>query len=123
MYASNRDRVSVVSGLDVSSLLDRLERSHDLASVERMLAEARADYPDAFSTGRAITALVSGCARRKNSRLAATIWDWCKTENVDLNTFHYNSMIAVAAADRKPQDAIKYLREMSDRGIAKNEVT
>lgn len=112
-----------MSGLEINPFLDQLERSHDISSIERMLDEARARYPDGFATGKAITALVSGCARRKNTRLAGTIWDWCKREDLELNTFHYNSMIAVAASDRKPQEAIKYLREMSDRGIAKNEVT
>ena len=123
MYSSNRDRFTVVSGLEVSPFLDRLERAHDVFGIEQMLGEARATYPDAFITGKAITALVSACARRKNTRLAATIWEWCKAEDLELNTFHYNSMIAVAAADRKPQEAIKYLREMTERGVAKNEVT
>jgi pentatricopeptide repeat protein len=123
MFPSSRDRVTVVSGLEISPFLDQLERAHDVVAVERMLAEARTNYPDAFATGKAITALVSGCARRKNTRLAATIWDWCKAENLELNTFHYNSMIAVAASDRKPQEAVKYLREMTERGVAKNEVT
>jgi pentatricopeptide repeat protein len=109
--------------LEIAPLLDRLERAGDGRGVEQALEAARSEYPDGFASGKAITALVSGCAKRRHSRLAHSIWTWCKKVNLDLNTFHFNSMIAVAAADRKPQEALQLMNEMSHRGIAKNEVT
>jgi pentatricopeptide repeat protein len=115
--------VAVVSGLQIAPLLDQLERTGGDRGVEQALDGARSKHPDGFASGKAITALVSGCAKRKNSRLAHSIWNWCKKQNLDLNTFHYNSMIAVAASDRKPQEALQLMKEMSHRNITKNEVT
>jgi pentatricopeptide repeat protein len=37
--------------------------------------------------------------------------------------YHFNAMISVAASERSPQKALAYMREMSELGIPKNEVT
>lgn len=134
-WSATRDRVTVVSGLEIAPLLDQLERcqssgsSHNDnnnkngSSVNQIMDGARSKHPEGFDTGKAVTALISGCARRKNTRLAHLLWKWCQARQLHLNTYHYNSMIAVAATDRQPQQALKLMEEMTERRVAKNEVT
>jgi len=118
--------------LDIGELLNHLERVQGGNSVLfQELDRARERYPDAFRSGKALTALISGSARRRNVRLAYAVWDWLNLQqnrpegkkNIPKNTYHYNSMITVYATARKPQQALELMKEMSREGIEKNEVT
>lgn len=130
------DRITIVCGLDIGEFLKHLERavnegrgggSSDGNILFHELDLARDKYPEAFRSGKALTALISGSARRRNVRLAYGIWDWlgmqAREGNIQKNTYHYNSMITVAATARKPQNALELMKEMSREGIDKNEVT
>jgi pentatricopeptide repeat protein len=119
---ANRDRVTIVSGMDANRLLDELERLPP-AQVGACLEQARLQYPEGFESGKAVTALISASARRRNARLANDVWAWVNAVQMPKNVYHFNAMISVAASERSPQKALAYMREMSELGIPKNEVT
>lgn len=129
------ERITIVCGLDINDLLTHLERVQNENQNPRALDgvifeeldHASEKYPDAFRSGKALTALISGAARRRNVRMAYISWDWLNMKHrqgiISKNTYHYNSMITVAATARKPQQAMELMKEMSKDGIDKNEVT
>lgn len=120
---ANRDRVTIVYGLDCNRLLDEMEAVRDGRAVFQMLDKARSQYPEGFECGKAITALISASARRRNTQLAYMIWDWLQAVKIPMNVFHYNAMIAVAATERAPEKALRLMDEMTRYNIPKNEVT
>jgi pentatricopeptide repeat protein len=120
---ANRDRVTIINGLDCNRLLDELEATHDRRVIYEKLDRAHTDYPEGFESGKAITALVSAAARRQNTNLAYTIWEWVHEVKIPKNVFHYNAMIAVAATERNPEKALRFMEEMTRENIQKNEVT
>jgi pentatricopeptide repeat protein len=108
-------------GLDVQALVDRLCRQGD--DVFKLLDAARDEHTAVFQSGKAITAIISNLARRRNLRLANTVWDWIDSVGIEKNTFHYNSMISVCEKVRDFRKALKLLDEMKDKKVTKNEVT
>lgn len=119
-----RDRPTVLQGLDINALMDRLaELSHDTDKLFAELDRVRNEYKQIFDTGKAMTALISVAARRKQIGLGHAVWDWMDLAKLYKNTFHYNSMISVAEKAKNYQQALDLLNEMTDRNIPKNEVT
>lgn len=117
----DRGRSQIIMGLDVGALVDRLCRnSHE---VFRELDAARGEYAAVFTSGKAVTAIISNLARRRNLRLANTVWEWVDTVGIEKNTFHYNSMISVCEKVRDYRKALNILDEMTDKNVSKNEVT
>jgi pentatricopeptide repeat protein len=119
-----RDRPTVLQGLDINALVDRL--STKLSNKEALFADldrTRQDNRSVFEGGKAMTALISVAARRKNIGLGHAVWDWMDQAGIPKNTFHYNSMISVTEKARDYQRALDLLKEMKERKIPKNEVT
>lgn len=119
-----RDRPTVLQGLDINALVDRL--SSKLSNKDALFADldrTRQDNLNVFEGGKAMTALISVAARRKNIGLGHAVWDWMDHAGISKNTFHYNSMISVTEKARDYQRALGLLKEMKERKIAKNEVT
>lgn len=114
-------RGQVIMGLDVQALVDRLCRRD--ADVFRELDDAREENLGVFQSGKAVTAIISNLARRRNLRLASTVWDWIDSVGIQKNTFHYNSMISVCEKVRDYNRALQLLDEMRDKNVQKNEVT
>jgi len=133
-----------VNGLDIGQFLTHLERKHNehhhnpRVVIFKELDTAKQNHPVAFRSGKALTALISAAARRRNPRIAYVVWDWLNEQHrkpdeppasaswdfrIAKTTYHYNSMITVAASARNPQHALDLLEEMSKLGISKNEVT
>jgi pentatricopeptide repeat protein len=108
-------------GLDVQALVDRLCRQGN--DVFRELDAAREEHIAVFQSGKAVTAIISNLARRRNLRLASTVWDWIDSVGIKKNTFHYNSMISVCEKVRDYHKALKLLDEMKEKKVPKNEVT
>ena len=109
-------------GLDIQALVDRLCRP-DIDAF-RELDAAKQDRPEVFASGKAVTAIISNLARRRNQRLAQLVWEWVDTvDDVEKNTFHYNSMISVCEKVRDHRRALSLLDEMDAKRIHKNEVT
>lgn len=106
--------------------MDRLAHGgppHHQVRPDGILTEARRRYPDAFACGRAMTALIAAAARRRQIRLAHACWEFMDRVGLDKNTYHYNAMISVAEKSKNLRHAMDLLKEMDQRGIAKNEVT
>jgi hypothetical protein len=78
-------------GLDVNRLCDHLTRPN--SDVYRDLGDAMSDNHVVFKSGKALTAIISNLARRRNLRIANLVWGWMDTVGIEKNTFHYNSMI------------------------------
>ena len=116
----DRGRGQVIMGLDVQALVDRLCRNGD---VFRELDAAREEHAAVFQSGKAVTAVISNLARRRNLRLASVVWEWIDSVGIRKNTFHYNSMISVCEKVRDFKKALNLLDEMKDKGVPKNEVT
>lgn len=114
-------RGQVIMGLDVQSLVDRLCRRE--ADIFRELDRARDEHQSVFQSGKAVTAIISNLARRRNLRLASIVWDWIDSVGIKKNTFHYNSMISVCEKVRDYNKALQLLDEMQRKGVEKNEVT
>lgn len=108
-------------GLDVQALVDRLCRNAN--DVSRILDAARDENAAVFQSGKAVTAIISNLARRRNLRLANVVWEWIDSVGIQKNTFHYNSMISVCEKVRDYRKALKLLDEMREKRVAKNEVT
>jgi pentatricopeptide repeat protein len=123
-HTGNRDRPTILQGLDINALVDRLTTK--LNNKDALFAEldrTRQENRNVFDNGKALTALISIAARRKNIGLGHAAWDWMDHAGIAKNTFHYNSMISVTEKARDYQYALALLQEMKDRGIMKNEVT
>lgn len=119
-----RDRPTILQGLDINALVDRL--STKLSNKEALfqdLDQTRQENKSVFESGKAMTALISVAARRKNIGLGHAVWDWMDHAKIMKNTFHYNSMISVTEKARDYQRALALLKEMKERKISKNEVT
>jgi len=117
----NRERPIHMQGFDVMALIDRCSRPH--VDVFRELDQAWERHREIFESGKALTAIIATAARRRNIGLAHTCWEWMDRAGMEKNVFHYNSMISVMEKDRNYQGALDIMKEMSDRNIAKNEVT
>jgi pentatricopeptide repeat protein len=117
----NNNRGQIIMGLDVQSLVDRLCR-RDI-DVFRELSTARDEHTAVFQSGKAVTAIISNLARRRNLRLASAVWDWIDSVGIRKNTFHYNSMISVCEKVRDYNKALGLLDEMKEKHVQKNEVT
>jgi pentatricopeptide repeat protein len=121
---SYRDRPTILQGLDINVLVDRLsEFTHNRNMLFAELDKTREANREIFDSGKACTALISVSARRKNIVLGQAIWDWMDMNGLQKNTFHYNSMISVTEKARDYRRALALLKEMSDKRIPKNEVT
>lgn len=110
-----------MQGFNASEWIDRLNNPH--AHPNDTLADAQSRYPDAFQSGRAMTALIAAAARRRQIRLAYACWEFMDQARLEKNTFHYNAMISVSEKSKNLRQALDLLKEMDQRGIAKNEVT
>jgi len=108
-------------GLDVNRLCDRLTLPGN--DVYRELDEAMKENHFVFKSGKALTAVISNLARRRNLRVANSVWSWMDKASIDKNTFHYNSMISCCEKVRDYNRALRLMEEMSSRVVAKNEVT
>jgi pentatricopeptide repeat protein len=119
-----------IHGFNATDFVDRI--FHKVSSmnpqqaetlVDEELHKARANYQEAFTSGKALTALIATAARRRHIRLAHHFWDFMDRANLLKNIFHYNAMISVAEKDKNLRLALDLLKEMKERGIEKNEVT
>jgi pentatricopeptide repeat protein len=108
-------------GLDIQKLVDRLVRPN--CNVSRELNETKESNQAVFQSGKAVTAIISNLARRRNLRIANEVWNWMDQIGIDKNTFHYNSMISVCEKVRDYNRALRLLNEMEEKKVAKNEVT
>jgi len=111
----------VIMGLDIQALVDRLVRPG--CDVFRELGITRANHMAVFQSGKAVTAIISNLARRRNLRVANAVWDWIDYIGIEKNTFHYNSMISACEKVRDYKKALRLLDEMKEKKVAKNEVT
>jgi len=114
-------RGQVIMGLDVQSLVDRLS-GRDV-DVFRELDDALEEHVAVFQSGKAVTAIISNLARRRNLRLAGVVWDWIDSVGIKKNTFHYNSMISACEKVRDYNRALRLMDEMKEKNVQKNEVT
>lgn len=108
-------------GLDVQGLVDRLFRRD--SDVFQELDAARSEYGAVFNSGKAVTAIISSLARRRNLHLANAVWNWVDHAGIPKNTFHYNSMISCCEKVRDYKKAIQLMDEMRIKNVTKNEVT
>lgn len=108
-------------GLDIQALVDRLVRPG--CDVFRELGVTRQSHMAVFQSGKAVTAIISNLARRRNLRIANAVWDWIDYIGIEKNTFHYNSMISACEKVRDYNKALRLLDEMKEKNVAKNEVT
>ena len=113
----------IIKGMDIQALVDRLQRAPNQAGVGRELEIARDKHREVFDSGKALTAIISSVARRRNMQLARAIWDWIDHIGIPKNTFHYNSMISACEKVKDYRRALQLLDEMRANNIAKNEVT
>jgi len=111
----------IIMGLDIQALVDRLVRPG--CDVFRELDVTRTGHMAVFQSGKAVTAIISNLARRRNLRVANAVWDWIDYIGIEKNTFHYNSMISACEKVRDYTKALRLLDEMKEKKIAKNEVT
>ena len=118
------NRPTILQGLDINALVDRLtSKLNNKAALFADLDRTRIENRSVFDSGKALTALISIAARRKNIGLGHAAWDWMDHAGIAKNTFHYNSMISVTEKARDYQHALGLLQEMKERNIKKNEVT
>eukprot|EP00429_Kryptoperidinium_foliaceum_P005331 CAMPEP_0176011082 /NCGR_PEP_ID=MMETSP0120_2-20121206/5102_1 /TAXON_ID=160619 /ORGANISM="Kryptoperidinium foliaceum, Strain CCMP 1326" /LENGTH=999 /DNA_ID=CAMNT_0017343937 /DNA_START=176 /DNA_END=3175 /DNA_ORIENTATION=- len=117
----DRGRGHIIMGLDVQALVDRLSRRG--SDVHRELNMSRDEHKSVYQSGKAVTAIISNLARRRDLRLANAVWGWVDTTDIQKNTFHYNSMISVCEKVRDHKLALQLLDEMGAKGVVKNEVT
>ena len=113
----------IIKGMDIQALVDRLQRANNQADVDQELEIARDKHRDVFDSGKALTAIISSVARRRNMNLAKAIWDWIDHVGIPKNTFHYNSMISACEKVKDYRRALQLLDEMKAKNIDKNEVT
>lgn len=123
-YGDRDDRrggQQIIMGLDIQALVDRLVRPG--CDVFRELGITRESHMAVFQSGKAVTAIISNLARRRNLRIANAVWDWIDYIGIEKNTFHYNSMISACEKVRDYKKALRLLDEMKAKKVAKNEVT
>lgn len=111
----------IIMGLDIQALVDRLVRPG--CDVFRELGVTRQSHMAVFQSGKAVTAIISNLARRRNLRIANAVWEWIDYIGIEKNTFHYNSMISACEKVRDYNKALRLLDEMKEKKVPKNEVT
>jgi pentatricopeptide repeat protein len=111
----------IIMGLDIQALVDRLVRPG--CDVFRELGVTRQSHMAVFQSGKAVTAIISNLARRRNLRIANAVWEWMDFIGIEKNTFHYNSMISACEKVRDYNKALRLLDEMKEKKVPKNEVT
>jgi pentatricopeptide repeat protein len=123
-WSMRGDRAGMLQGMDVGALVDRLSTPGSRTNtVFHELDQARKSHRDIFESGKAMTAIISAAARRRNIQLAYSCWDWMDECKLEKNVYHYNSMISVMEKDKDFRSALDLLEEMTRRRIKKNEVT
>ena len=115
-------------GFEVADLVDRLtdirNRGRDSSSiVEDELDRARSVSPLSFESGKAVTAVLSQLARRREMGAALAVWRWMDRRGIKRNVFHYNSLISVCEKMKNWERAMNLLDQMEREGVKKNEVT
>ena len=122
-YHSHRNHSSSTFsvGFEVSELVNRLcsPRCH----VPTELESARRNSPSSFDTGKAITAILSALARRKDMKVALAVWNWMDAAGIRRNVFHYNALISVCEKTKDYRRSMQLLVQMEREGCKKNEVT
>ncbi|KAL7463575.1 hypothetical protein ACHAXS_003971 [Conticribra weissflogii] len=105
-----------------SDVVDRL--CHPRTNVAEEMDRARHSSPESFSSGRAITAILSQLGRRRQMNVAMQVWRWMETTHgITRNVFHYNALINVCEKIKDWKRALDLLRQMDDEGVPKNEIT
>ncbi|KAL3788903.1 hypothetical protein HJC23_002657 [Cyclotella cryptica] len=124
-YGSNdhsRSSYRGSTGFSMEEVVDRL--CHPRSKVSEEMDEARRSSPESFSSGRAITAILSQLGRRRQMNVAMQVWHWMeRTEGIQRNVFHYNALINVCEKIKDWKRALELLRQMDEEGVAKNEIT
>jgi len=109
------------SGFDAMRLVDTLTRPG--CNLHATLDQAQENYAASFQSGKALTAILSNLARRRNMSIASFVWQWMDQRDIQKNVFHYNSLISVCEKVKNHKRALHLLGEMEKHGIRKNEVT
>ena len=122
------ERPTILHGFNVLEFLDHItplsnSGNNSSQQVFEQLDQALKKRPQAFSSGKALTALISSAARRRHVQMAHLVWEWMDIAQLEKNTFHYNSMISATEKAKDYQHALALLREMDDKRVPKNEVT
>ena len=123
-YIDDNRRYSYKSstGFSMEEVVDRL-CSHR-ANVFEEMDEARRSSPESFSSGRAITAILSQLGRRRQMNVAMQVWHWMeRAEGINRNVFHFNALINVCEKIKDWKRALDLLRQMDEEGVTKNEIT
>ena len=112
---------NMLQGVDVGRILDRCQQNKQNLFEE--LDRVREEYRQLFDSGKAMTALISGASRRRDTPLASACWDYMESRAIPKNVYHFNAMISAMEKDRNWRRAMDLLKEMDQRNIPKNEVT
>lgn len=106
----------------MEEVVDRLCHPH--ANVFDEMDHARATSPEFFLSGRAITAILSQLGRRRQMRVAMSVWKWMEnTPGITRNVYHYNALINVCEKIKDWKGALDLLKQMDEEKIPKNEIT
>jgi len=120
-WASRGPPQAMIMGVNILHLVDCLSNPRN--NCEQELDKLYEKHEDFFVCGKGSTAILTAAARQRNVRLAETFWVWMDHRKLEKNTFHYNSMISVCEKGKNYRKTLDLLKEMTDRKIAKNEVT
>jgi len=115
------DRGTHSMGFEVNDLVDRLSRPG--CSLHEELNSAKNASPYSFESGKAITAILSTLARRREMTIALSVWKWMEEHKIVRNVFHFNSLISVCEKMKKWKMALQLLGQMDREKVKKNEVT
>lgn len=121
-YSNNKYSSMSLMGFEVSDLVDRLCITPK-SSIPKELEIARQNSPASFDTGKAITAILSALARRKEMNVALAVWNWMDDANIKRNVFHFNALISVCEKCKNYHLCMKLLSQMEHEKCNKNEVT
>lgn len=80
------DRSPVFEGFHVYNYLDML-RGKNRQQVYDELDKARTQYAEVMEGGKALTALISGAARRQQPEVARWVWEWMDIKGIKKNTY------------------------------------
>ena len=109
-------------GISMEEVVDRLCHPH--ANVFDEMDHARATSPEFFLSGRAITAILSQLGRRRQMRVAMSVWKWMEqTSGITRNVYHYNALINVCEKIKDWKGALDLLKQMDEEKVPKNEIT
>jgi len=88
--SSYRDRPTVLQGLDINALADRLSpKLSNKDSLFQELDRTRQQNEYIFESGKAMTALLSVAARRKNIGLGHAVWDWVRATQYNMRRYEF----------------------------------